>query len=96
MHIGIHHTIDDARKWEQGKLNVMRRAEAGTLPAGLKPVLVIPAANQKTTFCLWEADSVESLRKFIDGETGTSARNDYFEVDTKSAMGLPEVTVGAV
>jgi len=91
MHVGIHHTVNDAQKWEQAKQNVMRKIEGGTLPAGMKPVFVIPATNHKTTFCLWEADSVEAVKKFIDRETGPAAHNEYFEVDTKNAMGLPEV-----
>jgi hypothetical protein len=94
MYIGIHHTINDPQKWEQGKKSVMSKIEGGTLPAGMKPVFFIPAANQKTTFCVWEADSLDTVKKLIDRETGTAARNEYFEVDTKNAMGLPEVAVG--
>ena len=85
-----HHTINDAQKWEQGKQRVMSKVQAGTLPAGLKPLLIIPGTNQKNTFCLWEADSIDTLRKFIDGESGAAARNEYFQVDTKNAVGLPE------
>jgi hypothetical protein len=90
MHIGINHSINDARKWEQTKQSVMSKIQGGTLPEGLKPVLFIPGTNQKNTFCVWEADSIDAVRKFIDRESGTAARNEYFEVDTKSAMGLPE------
>ena len=91
MHIGIYHTINDAQKWEQTKQSVMSKIEGGTLPAGMKPVFFIPATNQKTTFCVWEADSVDTVRKFIDHESGPAARNEYFEVDAKNAMGLPDV-----
>ncbi len=94
MNIGIHHIINDAQKWEQGVQSVMRQVEGGALPAGMKPVIFIPAVNQKTTFCVWEADSIDTVKKFIDRETGTAARNEYFEVDTKNALGLPEVAVG--
>jgi hypothetical protein len=40
--------------------------------------------------CLWEADSVENLRNYMDGLTGESAENTYFEVDEEISMGLPE------
>ena len=89
MHVGIHHTINDTKKWEQTKQSVMSKIETGTLPAGLKPVLLIPGTNQKVTFCVWEADSIDTVRKFIDRESGPAARNEYFEVDVKNAMGLP-------
>jgi hypothetical protein len=94
MHIGIHHMINDVQKWNQGTKSVMGKIQGGTLPAGMKPVFFIPATDQKTTFCVWEADSVNTVKKFIDQETGTAARNEYFEVDTKNSLGLPEVAVG--
>jgi hypothetical protein len=96
MQVGIHHSIRDAQKWEQTKQSVMSKIQAGTLPPGVKPVLYIPGANHQVTFCVWEADSVETVRNFIDRESGTAARNEYFEVDTQNAMGLPEAaTAGA-
>ena len=90
MQVGIHHTINDAQKWEQTKQSVMSKIQGGTLPPGVKPVLYIPGTNHKVTFCVWEADSIDSVRKFIDRESGTAARNDYFEIDTKNVIGLPE------
>ena len=86
--------INDTQKWQQGVQSVLSKVEGGTLPAGMKPVFFVPATNQKTTFCVWEADSVDTVRKFIDQETGTAARNEYFEVDTKNAIGLPGVGAG--
>lgn len=89
MRIGIHHTINDAQKWEQTMKSVMGKIQEGTLPAGVKPVLAVPATSRKIMFCVWDADSIDTLKKFIDGESGAAARNEYFEVDNKSAMGLP-------
>jgi len=91
MHVGIYHTINDTKKWEQTKQSMMSKIEAGTLPKGLKPVFFIPATNQKTTFCVWEAESVDAVQKFVDHESGSAARNEYFQVDSKNAIGLPEV-----
>ncbi|MGA2501237.1 MAG: hypothetical protein ABSH20_26155 [Tepidisphaeraceae bacterium] len=95
MQVGIYHNINDVQKWEQTKKSVMSKIEGGTLPAGLKPVLFIPGTNHKMTFCVWEADSIDAVRKFIDKESGTAARNEYFEVDTEHAMGLPEAAHAA-
>jgi len=93
MFVGIQHTINDGKKWEQGVKNVMSKLEGGKLPAGAKPLLFIPATNQKVTVCVWEADSIDTVRKFIDLETGSAARNEYFQVDTEHAVGLPGVAV---
>lgn len=95
MHVGIYHTINDAQKWEQTTKSVMSKMESGTLPAGLKPVCFLPGTSQKFTFCVWQADSIDTVKKFIDRESGTSARNEYFEIDVKKAIGLPEVAVAA-
>ena len=46
--------------------------------------------DKSAAVCLWEADSVESLRDYMDGLTGDSAENTYFEVDGEMSMGLPE------
>lgn len=91
MQVGIYHTINDAKKWKQTTQSVMDKIKDGTLPRGLKPVLLIPDTKQKTTFCLWEAASVDSVKTFIDRESGNAARNEYFEVDTKNAVGLQEL-----
>jgi hypothetical protein len=91
MYVAIHHAINDPQKWEKTKQSVMAKIEGGDLPAGVKPLIYLPAANQTATFCVWEADSIETVKRFVDRESGTAARNEYFEIDTKDAMGLPEV-----
>jgi len=90
MQIGIHHAINDPQKWQQPVQSIKTKAESGTLPPGLRPLLAIPATNRKIMFCVWDADSIDTVKKFIDRETGPAARNEYFEVDTKNAIGLPE------
>jgi hypothetical protein len=94
MHVGIKHTINDARKWDEGVQNVMKKVEGGKLPAGMKPVVFLPATNEKLTVCVWEADSVDTVKKVIDLETSGAAHNEYFEVNTEKALGLPGVASG--
>ena len=94
MHIGIHHTIKDAHKWDQGMQNIMGKIEGKTVPAGLKPVLFVPSTNHKTAFCVWEGESIDTVKKFVDRETSAGARNDYFEVESKNAIGLPQLAMG--
>jgi len=94
MFIGIHHSINDARKWDQSVRDLTGKIEKGTIPAGTKPVFFIPDTTKKTAFCLWEADSTATIRKFMDDETRGSARNEYFEVDENSAMGLSAAPAG--
>jgi hypothetical protein len=44
---------------------------------------------------VWEADSVESVRRFLDPATAGVARNDYFESPNKEGMGMPSLTRAA-
>ncbi|MGD0744777.1 MAG: hypothetical protein ABSA45_06445 [Verrucomicrobiota bacterium] len=89
MHITIHHTITDQQKWEQGSKRIMELAEQGRLPQGLKGLMFLPSVDGRRADCLWEANSMEALRTFIDRETAGGARNEYFQVNDAAAMGLP-------
>ena len=53
-------------------------------------VQFVVSQDKSAAVCLWEADSVENLRNYMDGLTGDSAENTYFEVDGEMSMGLPE------
>ena len=39
---------------------------------------------------VWEADSVDSVRDYVDSALGVSSDNTYFEIDSEYAHGLPE------
>ena len=39
--------------------------------------------------CAWEADSLDGLKRFLEPQIGTAARNEYFQVNADQAMGLP-------
>jgi hypothetical protein len=40
--------------------------------------------------CLWEADSIGTLRDYLDQVTAGASENAYFEVDADRALGLPQ------
>jgi hypothetical protein len=46
--------------------------------------------DRSVAVCLWEADSVDTLRDYLDSVTAGASENTYFEVDRERAMGLPE------
>lgn len=89
MHVTIHHTITDQQKWEQSGKRIKELSEQGRLPQGLKGLMFLPSVDGHKADCLWEANSVEALKSFIDRETGGGAKNEYFQVDNAAAMGLP-------
>ena len=89
MHVSVHHIITDTQKWEQVTKNMMAAVEQGRLPQGLKALMYLPGADSRKADCLWEAQSVDTLKNFLDGQIGTAARNDYFQINTGAAFGLP-------
>jgi hypothetical protein len=52
--------------------------------------------DRNKAVCIWEANSLEALRGFIDTLVGDASENTYFEVDAGFALGLPERTAASV
>ena len=59
------------------------------LPEGLQLPTVAPSPDGKRAICIWEADSVDSVRSFVDTASEGMATNEYFEVNEQNAQGLP-------
>ena len=89
MFIGIHHNITDAKKWEQVGQTIIPMIEQGRLPKGVKALLYLPSTDGRRAVCVWEADSVEYLKRFLEPLTTPAARNEYFQINAEQAMGLP-------
>jgi len=43
-----------------------------------------------TAFCLWEADSLEGFKKYLEAQVGHVSKNDYFVIEEQFAIGLPK------
>jgi hypothetical protein len=86
MNVVIQHRIKDPERFFAGDPEEV--ANGG--PPGVKGRQFFVSQDRSAAVCLWEADSVESLRNYMDGLTGDSAENTYFEVDAEISMGLPE------
>src|ERR1035438_145507 len=89
MHVSVHHIITDPQKWEQVTKNMMAAIEQGRLPQGLKPLMYLPTSDGRKADCLWEAQSVDTLKNFLEREIGSAARNEYFQINSGAAVGLP-------
>jgi hypothetical protein len=89
MHAVIRHYISDPVKWDRSVKHIMSMIEQQRLPSGFKPLEYLPSVDGRNADCLWEADSLGALQKFIDRET-SGARNECFEVNSGAAIGLPK------
>jgi hypothetical protein len=60
---------------------------------GLKLVQSLPSMSNDRADCLWEAQSVDALKDFLDPLTAQTSRNAYYEVNSAKATGLPSMFI---
>ena len=89
MIVAIHHNITDPGKWEEITSKIGPMIEEGRLPEGVKPLFYLPGMDGRKADCVWEAHSVEDLKRFLEPLTSSAARNEYFQINAEQAMGLP-------
>jgi hypothetical protein len=85
MFVGIQHRIRDAEA-------MLSRSEkmAENAPPGMQARQFCLSKDRAAATCIWEADSVEAVRDYVDRTQGDSSENTYFEVDAEASVGLPE------
>jgi hypothetical protein len=85
-YIAVRHELSDTDAFWH------RAAEAiPQLGPGMSVVATWPSQDRSQAICLWEAESVDALRDFLDSATEGLSHNEYFEVDThhRFARGVP-------
>jgi hypothetical protein len=91
MYVIARHQIKDADAF----LSVARMAAEGA-PPDVHGRQFCPSRDGAEAVCLWEADSLEIVREYLDSLIGDAGDNAYFEVDTAGAIGIPDpIAVGA-
>ncbi len=88
MHIVAIHEISDPQTF-------WGAAEGLDLPQGTTLHSAIPNNDGTRAVCVWESDSVDTVRDFVDGNVGQVSKNEFFAVNEQNAMGLPGSTVAA-
>jgi hypothetical protein len=88
MFIVVHHTITDPESAFPRGQNLLDGTGA---PAGVRVREFYPTRDKADVFCLWEGNSIDEVRDYVDATMGDSSRQEYFEVDAEIARGLPEV-----
>jgi hypothetical protein len=91
MFVGIQHRIRDADA-------MLSRSEKLTenTPPGVQARQFCLSTDRQFATCIWEADSVQAVRDYIDGVQGDSSDNSYFEVDPQASVGLPQPATARV
>lgn len=87
MFISVIHRISDPEKFSQ------MAADAGNkIPPNLRLPQYITSADHRTTVCLWEAPSVQSVKDFLEPISQGICVNEYSVVDVAASSGLPATT----
>ena len=84
MFILVQHTISDpATAWGRAQQSLP------SMPAHLKLHHSFPTPEGRNAICIWEADSIATLKDYLDPMLGPSAKNEYAEVVNKEGVALP-------
>jgi hypothetical protein len=86
VYIVVHHHVIDREKF----LATDPQDIGGNAPPGVEVRHFLPAQDASAADCLWKAESLDALRGYLDPALRDVCENTYFEVDAKSAMGLPQ------
>jgi len=70
-------------------------SKAAEAPSGIKALQFFPSMSKDRAVCLWEANSVEAVKGFLEPLSAPSSRNTYYTVDSANAMGLPAAVSAA-
>ena len=70
-------------------------ARVAEAPSGIKALQFFPSVSKDRAVCLWQANSVDALKGFLEPLSSESSRNIYYAVDSTKAMGLPTLSAAA-
>ena len=86
-YVVVYHRLTDAPTAFARGANLLQGKDA---PPGVRVLQFYPSEAPSAVACLWEADSVGTVRDYVDSTLGDSSENAYFEVDADQARGLPQ------
>jgi ubiquinone/menaquinone biosynthesis C-methylase UbiE len=84
MYVVAKHRIKDAERFLS-----LSHVAAEQAPPGVYGRQFCPSRDRTEAVCLWEADSVETVRDYLDSLAGEASENAYFQVSTDHAIGIP-------
>jgi hypothetical protein len=83
MYIVATHSISNPDKF-------WTAAKTLAVPSHLKLHTVFPSTDGAKASCLWEGESLPTVKQFVETITSGLASNEYMVVEAKNALGLPK------
>lgn len=87
MYFVVHHDIHNPEDfWAAAQRNLPKLPEGG-----VKRVLnMFPSQAMDKATCVWEADSLENLEKYLQEKLGQASKETHFQINEATAMGLDD------
>lgn len=82
MYIVAVHDISDPEKF-------WGAVQAAPIPESIKLHHSFPNENGSRAVCLWEGESLGAIRSLVEDTVGGFSKNEFFEVESANALGLP-------
>ena len=79
--IAIHDISDPDAFWS--------KANELDIPDGTELSTTAPNDDGTRAICVWQSDSVETVKDFVDGASAGTSNNEFFAVKEENAQGLP-------
>jgi hypothetical protein len=83
MFIVVQHQVSDPSAFWAAARDSM-----GNIPSNLKLHQTLPAPDGSRAVCVWEAESVDAVRSYLESAV-KGGRNEYFEVVNRDGVALP-------
>ncbi len=84
MYVLIEHSISDPDSF----FNTAESA-LSQMPPAIKLHHTFPSTDGTRAVCVWEANTIDDVRDFIEPAVGRFSRNEYFEVPNKEGIANP-------
>ena len=81
MYVLIEHHISDPDSFFTTAESALSQT-----PPTIKLHHTFPTTDGTRAICVWEADTIDEVRDFIESAVGRFSRNEYFEVPNKEGV----------
>jgi len=73
-----------AEFWGSVQNNLINLREDGVI----RLVCIFPNENMDQCTCVWEADSIETLDRYLKNKMGKASKNNFYKINEANAIGL--------
>lgn len=87
MYIVVNHHINNPEDfWASAQRNLPNLPEAGVQ----RVLNIFPNQTMDKATCVWEADSIEDLQRYLQEKLGSASHDACFQINEATAMGLTD------